>query len=341
MNKVQSTANDKFLRYSLTLGLSTMSGRGFYYPVDSVIGKDGNIYVLGRSNPQDPRGVRITSLSLDSEFYGNFGSFGSKDGQFVWPTSIDIDSTGRFYVTDEYLNRITIFDSAWNFVDKWGKPGGNQSEFNGPSGIAIDNNDFLYVVDHRNNRIQKFTTEGEFILSFGEAGNNNGQFDLPWGIAIGPNDTIYIADWNNDRIQNFSSDGQFISCLGKPGHEDGEFHKPSGVAVDQRGYMYVADWGNERIQIFDPDGNFVMKLRGEATLSKWAEEFFNINVEEAEARDKSNLELDIDLFVNTPHEESAHIEKLFWGPISVELDSSGRLYVTESNRHRIQVFEPN
>lgn len=259
----------------------------------------------------------------------------------MWPTSIDIDSTGRFYVSDEYLNRITVFDSSWNFVKKWGSPGEGHGAFNAPSGIAIDTNDFLYIVDHRNHRIQKFTTEGEFILSFGNHGRNIGQFDLPWGIAIDPNNTIYVADWNNNRIQHFSPDGQFISSFGKPGHNDGELHKPSGVAVDQAGYMYVADWGNERVQIFDPDGQFVMKLRGEATLSKWAEEFFRINVEEAEARDKSNLELDIDLFVDTPHEESAHIEKLFWGPISVELDSNGRLYVTESNRHRIQVFEPN
>ena len=74
-------------------------------------------------------------------------------------------------------------------------------------------------------------------------------------------------------------------------------------------------------------------------MSKWAEEFFNINVEEAEARDKSNLELDIDLFVNTPHEESAHIEKLFWAPMSVKLDSQRRIYVTESNRHRVQLYD--
>ena len=140
----------------------------------------------------------------------------------------------------------------------------------------------------------------------------------------------------NNRVQKYTKDGDCLLTFG-----EGDLNLPWGIHVSPNGSIYVADWGNERIQIFDPDGNFVMKLRGEATLSKWAEEFFNINVEEAEARDKSNLELDIDLFVNTPHEESAHIEKLFWGPISVELDSSGRLYVTESNRHRIQVFEPN
>ena len=99
----------------------------------------------------------------------------------------------------------------------------------------------------------------------------------------------------------------------------------------------MADWGNERVQVLDPDGGFVMKLRGQATLSRWAQEFLDTNVEEAEARGRSNLEPDLD-FGGDSHEESAHIEKYFWAPSSVKLDGDGRLYVTESNRHRIQVF---
>ena len=101
----------------------------------------------------------------------------------------------------------------------------------------------------------------------------------------------------------------------------------------------MADWGNERVQALDPEGRFVTKLRGQATLSKWAENFLRINVEEAEARAKSNLELDLDYFVDEPHEESSHIEKYFWAPVSVKLDATGTLYVTESNRHRIQVYK--
>ena len=46
----------------------------------------------------------------------------------------------------------------------------------------------------------------------------------------------------------------------------------------------------KRLQILDPDGGFVAKYRGQATLSKWAEDFLATNVEEAEARARSNLE---------------------------------------------------
>ena len=47
----------------------------------------------------------------------------------------------------------------------------------------------------------------------------------------------------------------------------------------------------------------------------------------------------MELFGGDPHEESSHIEKLFWAPVSVKLDRDGRLYVTESNRHRVQIYE--
>ena len=85
-------------------------------------------------------------------------------------------------------------------------------------------------------------------------------------------------------------------------------------------------------------GGFVQKLRGEATLSKWAEEFLDANIEEAEARSRSNLEPVLDFVPGDPHEESAQVEKYFWAPVAIELDAENRLYVTEANRHRIQVY---
>ena len=109
--------------------------------------------------------------------------------------------------------------------------------------------------------------------------------------------------------------------------------------MDGKGYIYIADWGNERVQVLDPEGGFVMKLRGQATLSKWAEDFLRSNSEEEEARAKANLEPQLEFPDDDPHEESSHIEKYFWSPVSVKLDGAGRLYVTESDRHRIQVFE--
>jgi DNA-binding transcriptional regulator/RsmH inhibitor MraZ len=36
--------------------------------------------------------------------------------------------------------------------------------------------------------------------------------------------------------------------------------------------------------------------------------------------------------------QSAATEKYFWGPASARVDSQGRVYVTETCRHRVQVY---
>ena len=339
MTTTDTKARPNFLEYVMTLGMTTMEGRGFYYPVDTAIGQDGWLYVVNRSLDNVTRGVRVTMCDIDSEYYGTFGSFGEGDGQFIWPSGGAIDSRGRAYISDEQLHRISVFDHDGAFLSRWGAHGTGEGELDTPSGIAFDNQDNLYVSDTYNHRIQKFTADGRFQLSFGSQGQGDGELNLPWGVTLDANDNVYVASWGNDRIRKFSPYGQYLASYGASGSGDGEFQRPSSVAVDGEGYMYLADWGNERVQVLDPQGGFVMKLRGQATLSKWDENFLRINVEEGAARARANLEPEINYFVADPHEESSHIEKFFWSPVSVKLDRAGTLYVTESNRHRIQVYK--
>ena len=165
------------------------------------------------------------------------------------------------------------------------------------------------------------------------------EFNMPWGVTLDRDGNVYVADWRNDRIQKFSPNGEFMAAFGESGDGDGQFQRPSSVAVDDEGLIYVADWGNERVQVLWPDGEFLEKLRGQATLSKWAEEFYAANSDEWQARQRANIMVTPGPDVETPYQESARVEPYFWGPISVKLDRQGRLYVTESNRHRIQVYE--
>ena len=330
----------QFLRYNRTVGMTTMRGRGFYYPMDSAMAADGRIYAVSRSSERTTGDtVRVTVLNAEGEYFGVFGSKGSGDGEFMWPCGIAVDGDGRVYVSDEHLHRISVFTASGDFVSKWGTHGADDGELDGPSGIAFDPDDNLLVSDARNHRVQRFTKDGLFLSAFGVPGSREGELDLPWGLTTNADGDVFVADWGNDRVQRFSSEGRFVAQYGGTGRGDGEFVRPASVAVDADGYIYVADWGNERVQVLDSDGMFMQKLRGEATDSTWAEDFLRINVEEAEARNRADLEPKIEFFNDDPHEESSHIEKLFWGPISLMLDDSSRLYVTEGNRHRIQVYE--
>ena len=154
-------------------------------------------------------------------------------------------------------------------------------------------------------------------------GSGDGELTQPWGIEIDGSGDVYLADWGNDRVQKFTADGWFLMKLGGPGSGDGELDQPTGVAVDRNGLIYVADWGNDRLQVFGADGNFVTKFTGDGTISQWGKETLDSNPVLWEERKRAF---------------ALEREKLFWGPIAVDVDSEARVSVVESARHRIQVY---
>jgi DNA-binding beta-propeller fold protein YncE len=329
-------------RCSHTIGFYAQNGRGFNNPVDVALGRDGVLYVLNRAGSDIELRMpykRVTMCTLDEDYLGEFSSGGPEDGQLMWPVAIATDTKGNLYISDEALHRISIFDSQGRFLGKWGVKGKGVGMFDRPAGMAFDLDQHLLVADGLNNRIQRYTTDGRFLGQWGQGGHGPGELNLPWAIAVDRDGDVYVADWRNDRLQKFDAQGKFLASFGSTGRGDGEFSRPAGVAVDAEGTIYVADWGNERVQVLSPDGGFLAKLRGEAGLSKWGESYFISNQDEREERQKANLEPALNLSPSDDlREESASIEKFFWGPTAVKVDDQGRLYVVDSCRHRIQVY---
>ncbi len=327
------------LKYLKTIGLLNMApvGKGYGNPTDLVVGKDGHIFVLNRGEVSFSR---VSVCTYDEEHLYEFGAHGDGDGQFRQPSSIAMDSRERIYVVDEHNNRVSIFKPSGEYLGKWGKFGVGEGQFDAPCGLALDADDNAYVVDQNNNRVQKYTSDGSFLLQWGESGAGAGQFNLPWGITLDSHGHVYVADWRNDRIQKFTPEGTFLAEFGESGDGYGQFHRPSNVAVDTDGYIYVADWGNQRVQVLRPDGGFILKLRGQATLSRWAQDFIDSNPDEKRTRGVANLypELPPHLSVK-PHLVSQQTEPYFTQPRSVYLDREGRLYVADTGRHRLQIYQ--
>jgi DNA-binding beta-propeller fold protein YncE len=325
------------VNYVDTIGFGAdVGGRGFHIPVDLSIRPDGRIFVVNRS-PAHRKGIRVGICDINHGWYHEFGSYGNGDGQFKGPTAITHGPDDRVYLADEELNRITVYDPNGEFISKWGEKGSNPGQISGPSGLKFMSNGDLLVVDHLNNRIQRMTADGGYISHFGTPGRCEGEFNLPWGIDIDSNDNIYVADWQNDRIQRFSPDGVFIDAHGSSGTGDQQFNRPSDVAVDQDGFIYVADWLNQRVQLFDGSWDFIKSLRGEATVSPWAQDYLNANADEAEARTRFNPLVEVDQ--GDPHEVSSKVESYLWDPTAIEIDPEGRLIITDSLRHRLQVYQ--
>ncbi len=198
----------------------------------------------------------LSNFGIGSKYITKWGSVGSEDGQFNYPTGIGIDSSGNVYVADSKNNRIQKFDINSNFITKWGSYGPNDGKFVQLMGIAIDSKDNNYVTDkgsklHMGNpRIQKFNPDGTFNMVFGSNGTGKEQFVLPNGIAIDSKDNIYVVDTGNPRIQKFNPDGTFNMMWGSFGNKIGQFDHPKNISIDSKDNIYVVDTGNHRIQKF-------------------------------------------------------------------------------------------
>ena len=331
-SEVTSNTLGVSFQYSHTIGRGEFTGPGFRAPVAMARGDGDRIYVVNRSFEFRPDGKRITICTVGEEYIGEFAKIPTlrgelegptPDGGLAWPTDITLDREGKVYVADEWLNSISIFTRNGEWIGKWGTPGHAEGEMDGPSGMAFDHDDNLFIVDSKNHRIQKFTKDGKFLLQWGREGHGHGEFNLPWGINIDRKGDVYVADWRNDRIQKFGPDGQFLMKLGSSGTGEGQFSRPTSVAADNEGIIYVADWGNDRIQVFDAHGQFITKFSGDATMSKWG---------------KQKLDANPGMWKEREVADGLGREKLFWGPIAVEIDGQGRIFVVETPRSRIQVY---
>jgi DNA-binding beta-propeller fold protein YncE len=313
-------------RYRQTIGMFVEFGRGMSNPYDVAPVEDGRLFVLNRSNIFDAPvgGLRIGIITLDEGYLGDWGAYGTGPGQLVWPNSMVLDAHGRLLISDECRHDVQCFDQDGTLIHSWGGPGTEDGRFNRAAGIAFDSAGNVIVVDAANHRLQKFDPQGRFVMKWGSFGNGPGQLNMPWGIAVDAADNVYVSDWRNDRLQVFDAEGRYLTTIGSSGTGDGQFRRPAGISIDRTEHIIVADWGNERVQILRPDGVHVATLHGDATLSKWAQEFIEASPDVA-AKRQSAADLEA--------------EKRFWGPVSVRVDGTGRLYVAEHSRHRIQIYE--
>jgi len=330
--------------YSHNVGRGAQSGMGFNFPVDMTLGADGVAYVVSRGSESIGNvawnrtgvGQRVGRIIIgnqtgDEEFLGEFSRYGSAEGQLIWPTAIAADKQGNLHVTDEWLNRVTVFDKDGTFLRCWDTVQSGDGETNGSAGITIDQNETIFITDGRSHKVRKFTTDGKFLGAWGTHGSGEGELDSPWGITVDSNGDVYVADHKNHRVQKFTSDGRFLAQFGRHGTKKGEISYPTDVAVDPEGDVYICDWSKNkwdrgRIHIFDSTGTFLTSLVGDAQrLSSWAQLTVDANADYIKRRREV---------------ESTEPEWTFAQPTAVEFDAANsRLLVTDTQRSRIQIYQ--
>ena len=100
----------------------------------------------------------IYTFTLDGDYVGKIGTYGTGRGQLSNPYGVAVDLYGFILVADTYNNRVSIFDKYGNFVNCFGSYGSAIGQFQCPFGIAVSANGNIYVSDHGNKMIQIFST---------------------------------------------------------------------------------------------------------------------------------------------------------------------------------------
>jgi len=124
-------------------------------------------------------------------------------------------------------------------------------------GISVDAQDRVYVLNRSKYTIIIFDREGNVLKKWGE-----GLFNRAHGSCIGPDGSVYCTDDRNHVVFKFSSEGELLMTLGTKGeHTDTgyvrtfdfweslgritkgapPFNRPTGVALSAKGEIYVAD----------------------------------------------------------------------------------------------------
>ena len=204
----------------------------------------------------------------------------------------------------------TLAGSTAGYLD--GAP--SSAQFNLPFGITVDASGNSYVADFINNRIRKITAAG-VVSTFagGTQGSADGtgtaaQFFRPIDITIDNiTGNLYVSDQQNCRIRKITPGGVVTTLAGSTcGFTDGtgtaaKFAYPFGIAIDALQNIYVADSDNHKIRKITP-GGVVTTVAGSTAG------FANGNVSIAQFSD----------------------------PFGLCVDSSGVIYIADSNNHKIR-----
>ena len=141
-----------------------------------------------------------------------------------------------------------------------------------------------------------------------DSGENPVAFDgssivpiVPSGIAVDMSGDIFVADSQQGRVFGYDSNGRLLMTFGRTG---GILH-PSGLAIDnRRGRLYIADEHAHQVKVFSTTGDPMGNSLFTVSGSNKASEGFKF-------------------------------------PSSVALDRAGNLYVLDSTRRRVYVYDPD
>ena len=131
-----TVAEGRVFDWSHAIGRNAARGPGFNYVQTMCLGKNGVLYATNRGN-ENNFGMHVNKVQLggpgEEEHIADFCEYGEGDGKCTWPFGVAVDDNDHVYVSDDWTNTISVFDSSGNFLRKWGTPGSRGRRADAPS----------------------------------------------------------------------------------------------------------------------------------------------------------------------------------------------------------------
>jgi sugar lactone lactonase YvrE len=332
--------------------VSTFAGNGSGYldgPINQALfNSPQNIAINSSGEIFLTEFLRIRKLSFDganwniSTIAGTSSGMGGDEvgvgsaSRFYNLTGIAINQEDEIFVSDSSnhkIKKITFDGTDWqvsNFAGLSGQAGAldgtpEKASLNYPSDLYFDSNNNLLIADTNNHLIRKLifdeqTDEPEVSSLFGRLGYSTKLGPLSVASIYTPGDmvldsvsNIYISELDRNRILKISENGSLSVFAGSSlaGYIDGEpsasqFQSIKGLAIDSFDNIFVADKNNHCIRKISPSG-FTSTYAGSCGIAGF--------------------------------QDGLATEALFNQPFDIAIDSTGNLFVTDYNNHRVRMID--
>lgn len=146
--------------YNPLAAITKVGETAFVSPMDMAIGKDGNLYIA------DAGAHVILICSRDGEQVGSIG-----EGILQTPTGVYATEDGTVYVADKDAKKVFVFDAQGNVTAEYGKPDspiyGNSMDFK-PTKVVANKTGTMYIIceGNMNGIVQLSPVEGGSFLGY-------------------------------------------------------------------------------------------------------------------------------------------------------------------------------